>query len=47
MKQIPKFDYSHLKPGLAGKPLHEAYKIIMDEMVKHYNTYIVGNGKAV
>ena len=40
-KEIPEFDYSHMKPELQGMRLDEAIKLILNAMVKHYNEHIV------
>lgn len=39
MDKIPQFDYMHL--SLTDMPLEDAVKLVVDEMVRHYNKYIV------
>jgi hypothetical protein len=39
MDKVPQFDYTHLP--LSGMALDDAVKLVVDEMVRHYNKYIV------
>lgn len=42
-KSVPKFSYAHLQPQLFGMNLGDAVEKIMQELVAHYNKYIVGD----